>query len=180
MIVNVLLVYFAKLHEHGVAIVGSIPSGYPAPRNVFTSNFLSDTPVVLPSTIIIALVSFMATVSVGKTMALKYGGQVDGTQEMVALGFANLIGAFFNAFPASGSFSSTAVNAEGGARTAFTGLIASMMLLIIVLFITPAFYYLPQVSCPLQLPVFPLLSCNPFCTLLLLRLRWHALSSQLC
>ena len=146
MIFNILVVYGSGAYEHGVSILGSIPEGYPSPQNIFTGAFASDFVELLPAAAILSLISFMSTISVGKTMALRFGGDVDGNQEMMALGWANAIGAFFYAFPSSGSFSSSAVNADAGARTPLAGMITAVFLIITVFFLTPLFYYLPDVS----------------------------------
>ena len=143
---NIVLVYGAELHKEGIKIVGDIPEGYPAPVNVFVSSFGDDFVKLLPTALIIAIVAFMESISVAKAMAIKYGNDLDSNQELVGLGAANVVGAFFNAFPSTGGFSRTSVNADAGARTPIAGLISAIILIITIEFLTPLFYYLPQVS----------------------------------
>jgi len=48
---------------------------------------------------------------------------VDASQELFALGFANIISSFVSSFPLAGSFSRTAVNNASGVKTPMGGLI---------------------------------------------------------
>lgn len=50
------------------------------------------------------------------------GKPVDATQELLATGLCNIGNSFFHAFPGSGSFSRSAVNASSGVRTPLGGL----------------------------------------------------------
>jgi sodium-independent sulfate anion transporter 11 len=50
------------------------------------------------------------------------GAMVDATQEMITLGFCNIVGSFFMSMPISGSFTRSAVNNASGVRTPFGGL----------------------------------------------------------
>ena len=43
-------------------------------------------------------------------------------QELLAIGFANIAGSFFSAYPVTGSFSRTAVNFMSGVKTPLAGL----------------------------------------------------------
>ena len=65
-------------------------------------------------------------------------------QELKAIGLANFIGSFFQAFPTAGSFSRTAVNDELGAKSGIAALVAASIVLLTLLFLTPLFYYLPR------------------------------------
>lgn len=49
------------------------------------------------------------------------GKTVDATQEMIALGVANILSAFFSSMPVTGSFTRTAVNHASGVVTPFGG-----------------------------------------------------------
>lgn len=52
------------------------------------------------------------------------GKPVDATQELLATGLCNIGNSFFHAYPGSGSFSRSAVNAASGVRTPMEGLYA--------------------------------------------------------
>lgn len=55
--------------------------------------------------------------------------KLDATQEMIALGISNILGSCFGAFPATGSFSRSAVNHNSGVRTPFGGIVTGLLVL---------------------------------------------------
>jgi len=63
---------------------------------------------------------------------------------LLALGLAKVVGAFFQAFPNTGSFSRSAVNEEAGAKSAFASIFAGLFIGLTLLFFTGFFYYLPN------------------------------------
>lgn len=67
------------------------------------------------------LVGFMESISIAKALARRHKYEIGVTQEIIALGFASLLGSMFNAYPCTGSFSRSAVAAEIGAKTALQG-----------------------------------------------------------
>ena len=65
-------------------------------------------------------------------------------QELRALGLSNLAGAGFNAYPATGSFSRSAVSNDTGCKTQLGSIVTALLVLLVVLFITKPFYYMPM------------------------------------
>jgi len=141
-VVGTLLTALFGLNERGVAIVGDIPTGLPA----FSLEFLnlSDVQILIPTILIISLVSYMESIAVAKAIANKHGYKVDANQELMALGAANIGGSLFQAFPTTGGFSRTAVNDQSGANTTIASIISAAIIALTVLFLTPLFYYLPS------------------------------------
>ena len=137
-----LAVWGLGLDSRGVAIVGSVPGGLPSPQ--VPTLGLSQITDLLPIAITIALVSFMESISVAKSFARTHRYDVDADQELKALGLANVFGSFFQAYPVTGGFSRTAVNAQAGARTGVAGLVTAAVVVITLLFLTPLFHYLPK------------------------------------
>ena len=137
-----LAVWGFGLHERGVAIVGPVPAGLP-PLAVPTL----DWPVMRELAGVaaaIALVGFMESIAVAKKYARDNRYDVDANQELVGLGLANVVGAFAGAYPVTGGFSRTAVNAQAGARTNVAGLITAAVIGLALLLLTPLFYFLPK------------------------------------
>jgi SulP family sulfate permease len=130
------------LHEAGVAIVGSVPSGLPAPSLPPLDWGMAQQ--LAPSALAIGLVGFMESIAVAKVYASRHRYEVDANQELVGLGLANIAGAFFSAYPTVGGFSRTAVNDEAGAKTSLAGLVSAGVIALTLLFLTPLFYYLPN------------------------------------
>ena len=130
------------LNGQGVAIVGTVPVGLPSFEvpGLNSSDFTSLVSIIL----VISLVSYMESIAVAKAIANKKGYKVDANQELIALGGANLGGAFFQSFPVTGGFSRTAVNEQAGANTTVATMITAVLIGLTVIFLTPLFYYLPN------------------------------------
>jgi SulP family sulfate permease len=133
--------YIFRLDAHHVDIVGAIPAGLPS----FVMPYFGVTSFaeLLPKAAVIALVAFVATHANAATLARARKEHLNTDQELVGQGLANIFTSFFQGFPISGSFTRSAINAEAGARTGFSSLVASLMTVLTVLFLTPVFYYLP-------------------------------------
>ena len=143
-LIGVLLTYFLKLDQYfDVKIVGAVPSGFPSFE---LPNFnLSYLPDLIPMAITIALISFMESIAIAKAIQMKHKNYtVYPNQELGALGLMNVIGAFFQSFPTTGSFSRTAVNDQNGAKTGIALLVTAIFIGLTLLFLTELFYYLPK------------------------------------
>ncbi len=143
-VLTTLIVSLFGLAERGVAIVGEVPSGLPPLRVPTVSWDLARQ--LLPVAATIALVSFMETISVGRTFAQKLRYDVFPNRELIAIGFANLAGAMTGGYPIAGGFSRSAVNARAGARTQMAGLVTASVVAITLLAFTKAFYFLPKAA----------------------------------
>ncbi len=126
----------------GGAVVGTIPRGIPAPRipRLQAGTIIS----LLPMAIIISILGFMEAISIAKAMAARTHQRIDPNQELIGQGLANIVGAFFQSYPVSGSFSRSAVNLQAGARTGLSSVFSSVVVLLTLLFLTPLLYHLPQ------------------------------------
>ncbi len=126
----------------GGSVVGDVPKGLPAISfpHLDLSVFLQ----LMPYAAIISLLGFMEAISIAKAMAAKTGQRLDPNQELVGQGLANILGAFSKSYPGSGSFSRSAVNLQAGALTGFSSVFTSITVVIVLLFLTPLLYYLPQ------------------------------------
>lgn len=131
-----------NLHVSGVSIVGNVPGGLPSFE--IPGMELADFRALLPIILVISLVSYMESIAVAKAIANKRGYKIDANQELVALGSANLGGAFFQSFPTTGGFSRSAVNNQSGANTTMASVISVVLIGLTLLFLTPLFYYLPN------------------------------------
>jgi SulP family sulfate permease len=133
-----------ELHLKGIAIIGAIPRGLPhlivPPLDFDTISSL------LGPAVVIALVSFAETYSVGKAISSQTKQKVDVDQEFIGQGLANFIGSFFQSYPVSGSFSRTAINFATGAKTGISSVIASLSVVLALLFLTPLFTYIPKAA----------------------------------
>jgi anti-anti-sigma factor len=126
----------------GGAVVGTVPSGIPSIS--MPSLDLKVMLHLIPFAAIISLLGFMEAISIAKAMAAKTGQRLDPNQELIGQGLANMIGACGKSYPASGSFSRSAVNLQAGAVTGMSSVFTSLMVVIALLFFTPLLYHLPQ------------------------------------
>jgi SulP family sulfate permease len=131
-----------SLDAVGVQIVTAVPGGLPSPRMPAVS--AGDLRALLPTALIISMVGFMESIAVAKVYASRDRYEVDASQELVALGLANMAGSVFRAYPTTGGFSRTAVNDRAGARTTLSSLFAAGVIALTLLFLTPLFHYLPN------------------------------------
>lgn len=134
----------AALHlgAHGVAMVGTIPSGLPAPRlpNVHAADVLS----LFPSAAGIAIVVYAEAFSGARTFAVRHSYEIDANQELVALGLANIGSGAFGGIVVSGGLSGSALSDSSGARSQVTGLIGAAVMLVAVFFVARVGHDLPE------------------------------------
>jgi len=142
-ILGILTVYLFNLNDQGVTILGKIPNGLPSfTLPVFDTNLINE---LSGLALTLSLIGFMEAISIAKSIEIKHNDyKVKPNKELIALGFGNIVGSFFQAFPATGGFARTAVNDQSGAKTPLAALISASVVALSLLFLTPAFYYLPK------------------------------------
>ena len=131
-----------NLDKHGVDTVGKIAAGLPAVHVVRIG--FSNLWVLLPSAIGMMLVIFSEALGAAQTFADKHGYRLDPSQDMIALGLANIASGLLGGLAAGGSLSQTAVNDSAGARSELSPVVAAVLSLITVLALTPLFTNLPE------------------------------------
>ena len=142
-LISILLVKFLHLEQYGVKIIGEIPKGMPEFRiPVFDLEIMKQ---LLPISFTLSFVAFLEAISVAKAIEIKHNDyKVKPNQELIAIGLGNVIGSFFQTYPATGGFSRTAVNDQDGANTPLAAIISASVVAVTLLFLTPVFYYLPK------------------------------------
>jgi SulP family sulfate permease len=128
----------------GGEVVGAVPEGLPAIS--MPTLEMDKLGAMLSAALVIALVGFMEAISIAKAVASKTKQRLDPNQELIGQGLANIVGSFSQAYPSSGSFSRTAVNANMGATLGLSALFTSVVVLVTLLFLTPLLYHLPQAA----------------------------------
>jgi sulfate permease, SulP family len=130
------------LAGHGVAVVGTLPQGLPAPSLpiVPLTDYLG---MVLPA-IGVLLVAFSESLGVAHEFAEKHGYEVDSDQELNAHAVVNLGSALFGGMLAAGGMSASAVKEGAGARTQVANIVAWAATIVTLLFLTPLFTSLPE------------------------------------
>ena len=133
-----------------LALAGDIPGGYPSlkrPWYGFSENIIDADRLyhLVIDTLSIAIISYMCSVAMAKRLAIKEGYRIRANQELMALGFSNLVGSFFQGMPSTGGLSRTAVNMQN-ARTQLASVIAVLVVVIVLYTATSALAYLPKAS----------------------------------
>lgn len=122
-------------------MVAPIPSGWP-PLSSPDLSVATLTSLALPA-LTMTLIALTEAMAIARAVAMKYHDKLDGNQEMLGQGMANLAGAFFSAYPSSGSFNRSGVNVQSGARTPVSAICAAVFLVIILMMVSPYVTLLP-------------------------------------
>ena len=139
--------YLYKSHgynETSLPIVGYVPGGFPSPKVPPVKEYGSEIPHLFTSALVICVLGFMESYAVADTYARKVDLKVDSNRELNGLGFANLVGSFFNAYPVTGGFSRTAVQYDSGCRSPIAMIMSAIVVLISLAALTTAFFYMPK------------------------------------
>ena len=142
-ILSILLISTTSLGLQGFTTVGVIPTGLPEFH--LPSLRIRDVDGVLPLALACFLLSYIESVSAGRTLAQKNGYNIDPRQELLALGIANAAVAFGQGYPVAGGLSQSAVNDTAGAKTPLSLVFASATIAICLLFLTGYLQNLPTV-----------------------------------
>ncbi|ELR21794.1 inorganic anion transporter, sulfate permease (SulP) subfamily protein [Acanthamoeba castellanii str. Neff] len=126
----------------GLKEVGALPDGLPEPSWVHALSW-DNIKTAFPAAATVSLLGFIESISVAKQFAAKRQYHISVGQELLALGVCNLGGAFFQAFPVTGSLSRSAVNFQAGSRSPLSSLFTAGLISLTLLFLTPAFRYTP-------------------------------------
>lgn len=131
--------------DYGVETIGLVPKGLPPftlPRVM--RDLPSKAGTVLPTAISAALIGFMESIAIGKSIAAKHGEELSAGRELGAIGLANLIGSFAAGYPVAGSFSRSAVANATGAKTPLAGLVTGLFVLLALIVMPPFIRKLPK------------------------------------
>lgn len=136
------LSYAVDLGARGVALVGNVPSGLPRIEIPAFNQELWQT--LLVPALLLSLIGYVESVSVGKTLAAKRRQRIQPNRELIGLGAANIASALSSGIPVTGGFSRSAVNFEAGAQTQMAGFLAAVGIAAAAVFLTPYLTVLPK------------------------------------
>nr|XP_031531575.1 solute carrier family 26 member 10 isoform X4 [Vicugna pacos] len=126
--------------RYNVQIVGLLPGGFPQP--LLPS--LAELPRILADSLPMALVTFAVSASLASIYADKYSYTIDSNQELLAHGVSNLVSSLFSCFPNSATLATTSLLVDAGGNTQLAGLFSCLVVLSVLLWLGPFFYYLPK------------------------------------
>jgi len=114
---------FAGLHWSG--------SEFEALKEIFTA------------AVAISILGMLEAAAITKGLASRSGQKIEPNQELVGMGAANIACGLFGAVPGSSSFARSAVNFQSGAASQLSSMFSSLIVLLVLLFVTPVFNYIP-------------------------------------
>jgi SulP family sulfate permease len=139
---GILATRLLDLGQHGVKLLGEVPQGLPALQ--LPALGWHDLNQLLPLAFACFLLGAVETAAIGRMFARKHGYRLDAGQEFLAIGAANVAAGLGGGFPVSGGMSQSLVNESGGARTPLSGLVASLLMLVVALWFSGLLADLPQ------------------------------------
>ncbi|KAI0555201.1 sulfate transporter family-domain-containing protein [Xylaria curta] len=136
------LVNMNRRNKPAFTILGTVPRGFthaavPTINTEIISSFASE----IPATVIVLLIEHIA---ISKSFGRVNNYRINPSQEMVAIGVTNVIGPFLGGYPATGSFSRTAIKSKAGVKTPFAGVITGIIVLLAIYALTAVFFYIPN------------------------------------
>lgn len=140
--VAIAAVWLLDIERFGISIVGTVPTGLPAP--IWPDWHLLQ--ALWPAATGIALMSFTETIAAGRAFARTDEPTPRANRELLATGIATVGGAFLGALPAGGGTSQTAVNRLAGARSQLAGLVCALVALGTILLLAPLIGLMPNAT----------------------------------
>ncbi len=127
-----------------VSIIGNIPAGLPS---LIVPN-LDPTLIkqLLPNALLIALIGYLESVSIAKSMANQKRQKINSDKELLGLGAANIASAVSGGYPVAGGFGRSMVNFSSGANTPLASVITAGLVGLTLLSLTPLFFFLPKAA----------------------------------
>ncbi|GGL16463.1 SulP family inorganic anion transporter [Streptomyces flaveus] len=122
--------------RYGIKVIGDVPAGLPA---VAVPDLTELPHLVLPAlgVLLVAYTDFILTARAFAGPDADKGPPLDADQEFLALGASNLGAGFLHGFPVSSSASRTALASSAGARSQAYSLVAGLVVLAVLLFLSP-------------------------------------------
>ena len=123
-------------------ILGHVPRGLKAAgKPLVNIDIIKVFATELPASVIVLLIEH---ISISKSFGRVNNYTINPSQELIAIGVTNLLGPFVGAYPATGSFSRTAIKAKAGVRTPLAGVITAVVVLLAIYALPALFFYIPN------------------------------------
>ena len=141
---STILTWAFDWQAQSLKIVGTVPQGLP-PLTAPLWDMALWKSLAVPA-LLISVVGFVESVSVGQTLAAKRRQRIEPDQELFALGASNISAALTGGFPVTGGFARSVVNFDAGAQTPAAGVLTAVGITLATVFLTPALYFLPKAT----------------------------------
>ena len=141
MVIGSVVAMLVGVTAHGIRVVGQLPQHLP-PLSL-PDLHLASIKQLGSAALAIAMLGLVEAVSIARSVASRSGQRIDGSQEFVGQGLANVAGSFFSSYASSGSFTRSGLNYAAGAVTPLSAVFAALTLALIVLLVAPLAAHLP-------------------------------------
>ncbi|RMZ87525.1 hypothetical protein DV736_g5246, partial [Chaetothyriales sp. CBS 134916] len=144
-LIYILVAYLMERHHRKkptIKILGKVPRGFKdAGAPTINKEIIVAFADQLPASVIVLLIEHIA---ISKSFGRVNNYTINPSQEMVAIGVSNILGPFLGAYPATGSFSRTAIKSKAGVRTPLAGVITAAVVLLAIYALPAMFFYIPN------------------------------------
>lgn len=143
--ISTFVVYYFSLNaQHEVSIIGHIPPGLP--HIILPSLDYELIKRLLPYALLIALIGYLESVSIAKSMASQKRQKINSNKELIGLGAANIASAVSGGYPVAGGFGRSMVNFSAGANSPLASIITACLVGLTLAVLTPLFFFLPKAA----------------------------------
>ncbi|MGZ4440056.1 MAG: SulP family inorganic anion transporter [Gaiellaceae bacterium] len=143
-VAGLLATYLFDLGAHGVALVGPVPRGLPAPTLPGLDVFQQHYATILAAATGLLLIGFSQTAGDARAFAVRHRYRIDVNQESVAQGMANMASGVFQGMPVSTSLSASSLNESAGASSPMASLVTGGLVILTLVALAPLFSQLPK------------------------------------
>lgn len=143
-VASIIAVSALGLADKGVAILGETPRGLP--RLAAPAIDIGLWNEMLRPALLIAIISYVQSVSAAQAFAAKRAEKIDLDQELIGLGAANIASGAVGGFPVAGGLARSVVNFDAGAKTPAAGAFTAIGIALAALYLTPLLFNLPKAT----------------------------------
>ena len=146
-IVGAVMVKFIPVLGNGVKTIGdlyTIPSGLPPFALKGMEISFSKISAVLPDAFTIAILAAIESLLSCVVADSMVNSHSNSNAELTAQGLGNIASVMFGGIPATGAIARTAANVKNGGRTPIAGMVHSVVLLLVLLFLMPYAALIPM------------------------------------
>jgi sulfate permease, SulP family len=134
------------LDRHGLAVVGPLQGGLPAPALPSLAHVWDRIDQLAPAAVAMAVVILAQSAATSRAYAWKYGERFSENRDLVGLGLANAGAALTGTFVVNGSPTKTQMVDSAGGRSQFAHLTMVAVVVLVLLFLTAPIAHLPDAA----------------------------------
>ncbi|GIV86940.1 MAG: sulfate transporter [Chloroflexus sp.] len=127
-VIMTLIGWLFNFEQQGIRPMGEVPAGFPPLTQLtFDFNVISQ---LLSGALALAIIGLVEAIAIARAIAGYTNQRIDSNQEFVGQGLSNIAAGIFSGMPCSGSFNRSALAYQAGGKTALTGVISGITVLI--------------------------------------------------